>query len=44
MKGAPSYVSGTSDQPLLYRSIGGVLSDAAAHGEISARQIEARFL
>jgi fatty-acyl-CoA synthase len=30
MKGAPSYVSGTSEQPLLYRSVGGVLSDAAA--------------
>jgi fatty-acyl-CoA synthase len=30
MNAAPSYVSGTSDQPLLYRSIGGILSDAAA--------------
>jgi len=25
----PSYVCGTSDQPLLYRTVGGVLSDAA---------------
>jgi acyl-CoA synthetase (AMP-forming)/AMP-acid ligase II len=30
MQGAPSYVAGTSEQPLLYRSVGGVLSDAAA--------------
>jgi len=29
MNGLPSYVSGTSDQPLLYCSVGGVLSDAA---------------
>jgi fatty-acyl-CoA synthase len=29
MNGAPSYVSGASDQQLLYRSVGGVLSDAA---------------
>jgi fatty-acyl-CoA synthase len=29
MSSVPSYVSGTSDQPLLYRSVGGVLSDAA---------------
>jgi len=29
MSGVPSYVSGISDEPLLYRSVGGVLSDAA---------------
>jgi fatty-acyl-CoA synthase len=29
MSSLPSYVSGTSDQPLLYRSVGDVLSDAA---------------
>jgi fatty-acyl-CoA synthase len=29
MSGVPSYVCGVSDQPLLYRSVGGVLSDAA---------------
>ncbi len=29
MSRAPSYVSGTSDQPLLYRTVGGVLSDGA---------------
>jgi len=29
MSDVPSYVSGTSDLPLLYRSVGGVLSDAA---------------
>src|SRR5262245_58465075 len=31
MQGAPSYVSGISAQPLLYRSVGGVLKDAAAN-------------
>ncbi len=30
MSGAGSYVSGTSDSPLLHRSVGGVLVDAAA--------------
>jgi fatty-acyl-CoA synthase len=30
MRGAASYVSGTSEVPLLYRSVGGVLRDAAA--------------
>ncbi len=30
MKAAPSYVSGTSDQPLLYRSVSEVLRDAAS--------------
>ncbi|MBS0366144.1 MAG: AMP-binding protein [Proteobacteria bacterium] len=30
MSALASYVSGTSGQPLLYRSVGGVLSDAAA--------------
>lgn len=29
MSGVPSYVSGTGNQPLLYRSVSGVLSDAA---------------
>src|SRR3569833_2721180 len=29
MSGMPSYVSGVSDEPLQYRSVGGVLSDAA---------------
>jgi fatty-acyl-CoA synthase len=29
MSGMPSYVSGISDEPLQYRSVGGVLSDAA---------------
>jgi fatty-acyl-CoA synthase len=29
MNGMPSYVCGTSDQPLLYRSVSGVLTDAA---------------
>src|ERR1700754_4298606 len=29
MNGVPSYVSGVSDEPLLYRSVGGVLSEAA---------------
>src|SRR5215475_12224934 len=29
MSSVPSYVSGTSDQPLLYRTVSGVLSDAA---------------
>src|SRR5512143_1334134 len=29
MSAAPSYVSGTSEVPLLYRSVGGVLRDAA---------------
>ena len=29
MNGVPSYVSGVSDEPLLYRSVGGVLSETA---------------